>query len=73
MNAPRTILASALVLALAGLACAAGQTTVSAALQPANQRPSAPPFTLKDSAGKTVDLKKYRGKGGPVRFLGDMP
>jgi cytochrome c biogenesis protein CcmG/thiol:disulfide interchange protein DsbE len=40
----------------------AAQSAVTAAIQPANDRRPAPEFTLKDSAGKTVNLKKYRGK-----------
>ena len=43
-------------------AAAAAQTNVRAALQPEGERKAAPEFALKDSAGKTVALKKYRGK-----------
>ena len=40
----------------------ADQPIVRAVLQPAGQRKPAPEFALKDSSGKTVRLKKYRGK-----------
>jgi peroxiredoxin len=53
--------ASALLLTLAGIATAADQTTVHAALQPAKERQAAPEFALQDSSGKTMRLKKYRG------------
>jgi cytochrome c biogenesis protein CcmG/thiol:disulfide interchange protein DsbE len=54
--------ASALLLTLAGSATAADQPTVRAVLQPANERKPAPEFALKDSSGKTIRLKNYRGK-----------
>lgn len=54
--------ASALLLMLAGFATAAAQPAVRAILQPANQRRPAPEFALKDSAGRTIRLTKYRGK-----------
>src|SRR5216683_8235123 len=54
--------AAALVLTLAGSATAADQPTVRAVLQPANERKPAPEFALKDSSGKTIRLKNYRGK-----------
>jgi peroxiredoxin len=56
-----TLLRSAL-LALAGVATAAAQPTVRAALQSETERKPAPTFTLKDSSGKTVTLKDFRGK-----------
>jgi cytochrome c biogenesis protein CcmG/thiol:disulfide interchange protein DsbE len=49
-----------LLLILAG--AAAAQSNVRAALQPDSGRKPAPEFALKDSSGKTVTLKKYRGK-----------
>jgi cytochrome c biogenesis protein CcmG/thiol:disulfide interchange protein DsbE len=54
--------ASALLLSLAGIAAAADQPTVRAALQSATERKPAPDFALKDSSGKTIRLKNYRGK-----------
>lgn len=56
------MLASALLLLLAGAAAASDQSTVRAVLQPAGDRKPAPEFALKDSSGRTVTLKKYRGK-----------
>jgi cytochrome c biogenesis protein CcmG/thiol:disulfide interchange protein DsbE len=53
---------SGLALIAFGIASAADQPTVRAALLPATERKPAPEFTLKDSSGKTVKLKKYRGK-----------
>jgi peroxiredoxin len=53
---------SILLLMLAGIATAADQPAARAPLQPANARKSAPDFALKDSSGKTVSLKDYRGK-----------
>jgi len=41
---------------------AAAQSNVTAQLRPREQRKPAPVFTLKDSGGKTIDLKKFRGK-----------
>jgi peroxiredoxin len=49
-------------LALAGIATTADQPFVRAALQPATERKPAPDFVLKDSSGKTVKLKNYKGK-----------
>ncbi len=43
-------------------ASAIGQTTVRAALQPAPERKPASGSALRDAAGKTAKLKKYRGK-----------
>jgi len=54
--------ASVLLVVVAGVAAAADQPTGRAALQPATERKAAPEFALKDSSGKTVKLKKYRGK-----------
>jgi|SRR5207302_6876070 len=51
-----------LLLALAGLSAAAGQTAVRAAIHQAKARKPAPEFALTDSSGKTVKLKDYRGK-----------
>jgi peroxiredoxin len=56
-----TVRAAAL-LAVASIATAADPAAVRATLQPAADRKPAPAIQLKDSAGKTVTLKKYRGK-----------
>ena len=53
---------SVAILALAGLAAAADEPVVRAALQPSNERKPAPEFALKDASGKTVKLRNYRGK-----------
>jgi peroxiredoxin len=53
---------SALLLAFVGFAVAADQPTVRAPLQSVKDRKPAPNFMLKDSSGKTVQLKDYRGK-----------
>jgi peroxiredoxin len=53
---------AALLAALAGIAAAADPATVRAALQPDAGRKPAPEIRLKDGSGKTVTLKKYRGK-----------
>lgn len=53
---------SALLLAFVGFAAAADQPTVRAPLQSVKDRKPAPNFVLKDSSGKTVQLKDYRGK-----------
>ena len=45
-----------------GIAAAADQPTVRAVLQPANERKTAAEFALKDSSGKTIELKKYRDR-----------
>jgi peroxiredoxin len=60
MNTHLLLMGAAAVL-LASLA-AAEQPSVRAALQPAKERKAAPEFALKDSSGKTVKLKDYRGK-----------
>jgi len=57
---------AALLLALAG--AAAGQPVVRVSLRPANERKPAPAFALKDSFGKTAELKDYRGKVVLVDF-----
>jgi peroxiredoxin len=54
--------AFALLLTLAGIAFAADQPTVRAALQPAKERKPAPNFALEDSSGRTVKLKDFHGK-----------
>ena len=48
--------------ALIGVSSGAAQSAATATIQPAAGRRLAPEFALKDSAGKTVNLKKYRGK-----------
>lgn len=53
--------AAVLLLAVAGIT-AADQPAGRAVLQPAKERSAAPELTLKDSSGKTMKLKKYRGK-----------
>lgn len=50
------------LLTMTGIARAADQPTVRAVLQPANDRKAAAGFALKDSSGKTIKLKKFRGK-----------
>jgi peroxiredoxin len=55
-------LANLLTILLASAAFAAGQPSVRAALQPTAERKVAPAFELQDSAGKKVNLKKFRGK-----------
>jgi peroxiredoxin len=57
MNLRQTILC-----ALFCAGAAAAQSAVTAGIQPVDQRRPAPEFTLKSSTGKTVNLKKYRGK-----------
>lgn len=42
--------------------CAFGQTPVSAPLQPIMQRKPAPELRLRDSSGRMIRLKNYRGK-----------
>jgi peroxiredoxin len=51
-----------LFLAVAAIATAADQTFIRAELQPPDARRPAPELVLKDAEGKTVNLKKYRGK-----------
>jgi peroxiredoxin len=53
---------SVLLLTVAGIAMAADQPTIRATLQPATERKAAPQFALKDSSGKTIRLKNYRGR-----------
>lgn len=59
MKAP---LRSILLFAVAIAATAADQKTVRAVLASASERKAAPSFALQDAAGKTVQLKNYRGK-----------
>jgi cytochrome c biogenesis protein CcmG/thiol:disulfide interchange protein DsbE len=47
---------------MGGVAGAADQPTVRAALQSVKERKPAPEFALKDADGRTVQLKNYRGK-----------
>ncbi len=56
------VTASAMLLAFVGFGAAADQPTVRAPLQSVKDRKPAPNFVLKDSSGKTVELKDYRGK-----------
>src|SRR5882724_12086454 len=58
----KLVLALALFLVPVGVVAAADQPTVRAPLQSASDRKPAPNFTLKDSSGRTVELKDYRGK-----------
>jgi peroxiredoxin len=60
MNTPLLLVRTAAVL-LASVAVAE-QPSVRAALQPVKERKPAPDFALKDSFGRTVNLKDYRGK-----------
>ena len=53
---------SAVLLTFVGFAAAADQPSVRAPLQSIKDRKPAPNFMLKDSSGKTVRLKDYRGK-----------
>ena len=53
---------TAAILLLMSLAAMADQRYFSAPLSPVAERKPAPDFILKDSAGKTVHLKNYRGK-----------
>lgn len=50
------------LIALAATAWAAGDGGLRAALEPPATRLPAPELAVKDSAGKTLRLKKYRGK-----------
>lgn len=59
MNTPTIRIA---LLTLASLASAAAQPYLSAVLQPAAERKPAADFALRDLAGKTANLKQYRGK-----------
>jgi len=51
-----------LVLILFTALTAYAQSDVKATLQSTDQRTPAPAFALKDASGKTIDLKKFRGK-----------
>src|SRR6266404_2787419 len=54
--------ASALLVVLTVVPKTSGQASVYAVLQPVNKRRAAPELALKDSYGKPVTLKEYRGK-----------
>ena len=54
--------AAALFLVLGGTVLADDQPGVRAALQSPRERKPAPEFALEDAAGRTVNLKDYRGK-----------
>jgi peroxiredoxin len=56
------MLASLLLLTLAGVGATADQPTVRAVLQSPQDRKAAYNFALKDSSGRTVQLKNYHGK-----------
>uniref|UniRef100_Q01QT8 Redoxin domain protein n=1 Tax=Solibacter usitatus (strain Ellin6076) TaxID=234267 RepID=Q01QT8_SOLUE len=47
---------------LVGAAAAADRQAVRADLQPPAERKAAPEFALRDSSGRSVSLKKFRGK-----------
>jgi cytochrome oxidase Cu insertion factor (SCO1/SenC/PrrC family) len=51
-----------LLLTLAGVAAAADQPGIRAALYPEKERKVAPDFALQDATGKTVKIEDYRGK-----------
>lgn len=44
------------------LAAIAATANLRAVLQPANERKAAPQFALKESSGKTIEVKNYQGK-----------
>jgi peroxiredoxin len=54
--------ASALLFTLSAAVTAAEEPTVRAVLEPAGERKPAPEFLLRDSSGKSLSLKKLRGK-----------
>lgn len=54
--------ASALLFTLSGAVTAAEEPTVRAVLQTAGERKPAPEFLLRNSSGKSLSLKKLRGK-----------
>lgn len=60
MNTNRKL--CALLLTVVGIAFTADPSSVRAVIQPPAERKSAPEFALKDAAGKTISLKKYRGR-----------
>jgi thiol-disulfide isomerase/thioredoxin len=55
-------LASILLFAFTAVIMAAEEPTVRAVLEPAGERKPAPEFLLRDSSGKSLSLKKLRGK-----------
>jgi peroxiredoxin len=61
------LIISALLLA-ADIAATADPSAGRAILQPAQERKTAPDFVLKDGSGKTISLRKYRGKVVLVDF-----
>jgi cytochrome c biogenesis protein CcmG/thiol:disulfide interchange protein DsbE len=52
----------AIILGTLFAAAASAQSAASARIQPDSERRAAPEFQLRDSAGKKVNLKQYRGK-----------
>jgi peroxiredoxin len=64
----KSTLVCALLLAAYGIAAAADQPGVRAALQPAKERKPAPDFALKDASDRTVKLTDLRGKVVLVDF-----
>jgi peroxiredoxin len=50
------------MLTITAAASAAAQSNIRVTLQPALERKPAADFTLRDAAGKTANLKQYRGK-----------
>src|SRR5881628_3498486 len=62
MNATLVRINLAALVTLAGVAIAAGQSTVRAALHSPNERKPAPDFALQDASGRTATLKEYHGK-----------
>jgi peroxiredoxin len=51
-----------MILMAAAAGIAAAQPVTKSSIQPERERRAAPEFTLRDAAGKKVDLKQYRGK-----------
>jgi peroxiredoxin len=51
-----------LLIAVAAFAVAAEEPTLRVSLEAPKQRMPAPSFVLRDSAGKSVDITKYRGR-----------
>lgn len=56
------LVGSALLATIMSIPKVAGQSGVRATIQPVDERKVAPAFVLTDSSGKTVKLKRYRGK-----------